>query len=264
MPALIDLTGQVFGRLTVLEKGEYRSRKRHWVVRCECGVTKEVSSIALRSGATKSCGCGQRELTSSRAKRHGMSKSTTHKSWSMMRSRCGNPNYTHYAYYGGAGITVCERWNNFENFLEDMGERPEGCTLDRIDSSKGYYPENCRWATRAEQVWNRGNNVIVSFNGKNMKLLEFSSLTGVTRQKAYTTLKPLLAANDGTPVTITKSLLDRMLSNQKVCWVTYQGQKMSANAFAKKIGGWSGTVWNALFKYGMTPDQVAEKYGRAA
>jgi hypothetical protein len=211
-----------------------------------------------------SCGCKQKERMPATVKTHGKSKDPAYKSWAMMRSRCNNPNYTYYSYYGGAGITVCERWDKFENFLEDMGDRPEGYTLDRIDPSKGYYPENCRWASRAEQVWNRGNNVIVSFNGKSMKLLEFSSLTGVTRQKAYSTLKPFLAANDGGPLTITDDILDKMLSSKKVCWVTYQGQKMSANAFAKKIGGWSGTVWNALFKYGMTPDQVAEKYGRAA
>lgn len=264
MPALIDLTGQVFGRWTVLSKGEYRNRKRHWVVQCECGALGEVASVCLRSGDSTSCGCKQKEMTSARSKTHGKSKKPTYKSWAMMRSRCNNPSYTHYSYYGGAGITVCERWDKFENFLADMGERPDGYTLDRIDSSKGYCPENCRWASRVEQVWNRGNNVIVTFNGRDMRLLEFSSLTGVTRQKAYSTLKPLLRANDEGSVTITAGILDKMLSSKKVCWVTYQGQKMSAHAFAKKIGGWSGTVWNALFKYGLSPEQVAEKYGRAA
>lgn len=100
-------------------------------------------------------------------KTHGHSKppTSTYHSWSNMKSRCDNPSYTHYADYGGRGISYCDRWEDFENFLADMGIRPEGRTLDRIDSNKGYYIDNCRWATPREQACNRTNSVELTYKG---------------------------------------------------------------------------------------------------
>lgn len=188
MPARKDLIGQQFGRLTVLSLGRYEHRRRYWVCRCSCGTEKEVSAPALLHAGVQSCGCLQREVAQGNAT-HGMSKTPTYKSWMMMRIRCTNPSYDAYSYYGGRGIKVCDRWlDSFENFLEDMGVRPSGMTLDRIDSDGNYEPSNCRWATRKEQVENRLNNVILDVNGAETKLLDLAKELGVSRKKLYGTL----------------------------------------------------------------------------
>ena len=102
-----------------------------------------------------------------------------------MLSRCNNPDTSGYSYYGGKGITVCERWNEFTNFLEDMGEPDEGLELDRLDNSKGYSPENCRWATRQEQIKNRDCTVYIEVDGSRITLAEASELTGIKRFTLY-------------------------------------------------------------------------------
>ena len=152
------LKGEVFNRWTVL--GENRvNGKLLYYVECTCGNTSNVESSHLISGKSKSCGCLQREVVGKSSFLHGMCRSTTYKSWEMMvqRGRTDSDNFEHYL---KNGIMVCDEWKeSFINFLEDMGERPEGTTLDRIDGTKGYYKENCRWANLTVQAINKGTRV---------------------------------------------------------------------------------------------------------
>lgn len=150
-----DLTGQQVGRLLVLWAAGRKGRGLHWACSCSCGQTTIVHGIMLRGGRTRSCGCYQRELARKRATTHGGSGTPEFSSWSSMFQRCTNPQASGYMYYGGRGITICERWNDFANFLADLGPRPDGTSLDRINNNDGYHPANCRWATPLQQQNNR-------------------------------------------------------------------------------------------------------------
>ena len=162
MPKKIDLTGQRFGRLVVLEEAGRKNGSVTWLCQCDCKEKNIVFTRGsdLRKGSTKSCGCFNKEKTKETNTKHGQSNknnkpTSVYKSWQDMLSRCYNPNNSAYHNYGGRGIKVCERWHDFENFYEDIGKyKPKGKTLERINNDDGYYLENCRWATRQEQTWN--------------------------------------------------------------------------------------------------------------
>ena len=153
-------TGETNNRLIAIRYvGKMKNNQARWLFLCECGVEKDIIVYHVKTGATKSCGCLLREIMRGQHwnKQHGYFGTRTYRSWNSMKSRCENPKATAYERYGGAGIKVCRRWQKFENFLEDMGERPDGKTLDRINNLKGYSKENCRWATIKEQQNNRKN-----------------------------------------------------------------------------------------------------------
>lgn len=154
----VDLTGLVFGMLTVLDKVPDTNGPAGtavWLCRCECGNTIQVASALLRDGKTKNCGCKIYSPGKEKPYRHHMTGSPVYGSWANMVARCNNVKNPAYGDYGGRGIKVCERWLDFRNFFDDMGDRPEGHTLDRIDPNGDYCKENCRWATISVQNKNR-------------------------------------------------------------------------------------------------------------
>jgi len=180
---MIDLIGQQFCRLKVIEQaGLNKWRQALWLCECICGNTKIITGCDLRSSSTKSCGCLLKE---GNQLRHGQNKgqkpTRTYKSWDGMKQRCNNPKDKDYKSYGGRGITVCEEWQEFSNFFKDMGECPEGCSIDRIDNNKGYNKENCRWATRKQQARNRRSNRTLTFDGKTRCLSFFAEEYGIPR-----------------------------------------------------------------------------------
>jgi len=149
------LIGLRFGALIVLKIAPPINRKARLICLCKCGDVRAYGSYELRRGKSRSCGC-ERGSNITRAKlKHGSCNSPTYNSWVSMLQRCTNPNKSSYPYYGGRGITVCARWQKFENFLADMGARPINLSLDRIDPNGNYEPANCRWASRKEQSQNR-------------------------------------------------------------------------------------------------------------
>lgn len=113
-------------------------------------------------------------------------KSPEYYSWAQMKTRCNNPNYREYSLYGGRGIKVCERWlNSFENFLEDMGSRPQNYSLDRIDVEGNYTPSNCKWSSRFEQARNKRTSLNYDFKGKKRNLKDISHITGIAYSALY-------------------------------------------------------------------------------
>lgn len=161
MSHIIDLTGQRFGRLVVIEKDENRNGKStnaYWKCKCDCGNEVSVISKSLRNGETKSCGCYRSEYWKGQMTTHGMSQSRIAHIWYSMRQRCANPSNPAYSEYGGRGIKVCDEWDNSFSSFCDWAMRSgysEKLSIDRIDNDGDYTPTNCKWSTAKEQANNR-------------------------------------------------------------------------------------------------------------
>mgnify|MGYP006277804259 CR=1 FL=1 len=187
--ALIDMAGQRFGRLTVVGRESFCSGKTKWQCQCDCGQSAVVIGQLLRNGKTRSCGCLRADRAAETATKHGgyvgRKPTRTMRIWKNMIQRTCNPQCPMYARYGGAGIDVCKTWQTFKGFVADMGEAPDGLTLERVDNSKGYSPDNCRWATYAEQSRNRSNTKLLTLNGKTQVAADWITELGLTDAQVY-------------------------------------------------------------------------------
>lgn len=193
--AIKDLTGKSFGRLTVLRLDKVIKRNAHWFCECSCPAKTLVSirGDCLRNGNTTSCGCKRLEAVT----KHGHNAvaqlgrpSRTYISWQGMMPRCNNPQHKQFRNYGALGVTVCERWYDFQNFLLDMGECPEGYSLDRYPDPHGNYePGNCRWATRTQQARNKRKNHMLTLDNRTQCIAAWAEELGILRHTLQSRVK---------------------------------------------------------------------------
>ena len=198
---IVRLDGQRFGFLKVLGREGRRGRHISWRCRCDCGAEAVVSGKYLRSGKKKACGINGHRYRSEVYSGITGRYPSEYASWSSMHQRCKNPKLRSFPYYGGRGIKVCPQWATFENFLRDMGRKPDPkFTIERKDCNGGYEPSNCRWASKAEQARNKRNSVYVTYQGRKLMLLDLLSELGLSRNMVVARL------NSGWPLEVALSL----------------------------------------------------------
>lgn len=178
MPKTIEMIGKKFNKLLVLRDSGLRGARNRikYVCLCDCGNESIVFGDPLRSGHTKSCGCDKKTVMT----KHGRHGSGAYRTWDKMIQRCTNPNNHAYKHYGEKGVFVCSDWLDFKGFYSDMGDRPEGMTIERLNSEDGYYKENCVWANKQDQMRNTSRNIVVSISNRLMTVLELAQETGRT------------------------------------------------------------------------------------
>ncbi len=188
-PRFHNLIGKRFGHLVVEQFAGFSTGKGRgaiWTCRCDCGVVKTYFACNIkRPNHSTSCGCHKKEMVKTQSITHGLSRLPIYKLWHAMIERCESPNSDAYAHYGGRGISVCERWHKLENFFADMGHRPRGKSLDRIDTNKGYSPENCRWASGRTQQNNRRNNTKIAHAGRTQTISQWASEAGISYKNLH-------------------------------------------------------------------------------
>ena len=181
MNAIIDRTGERFGAVVVIGRAPAVSGKRaRWLYRCDCGTEKDADGRDLAKGHVQSCGCRFKGK-----QKHYASRDRTYSAWSTMKYRCQSPTSPAYHRYGGRGIKVCDEWLSYARFVDDMGPRPVGATIDRIDNDGPYAPWNCRWSTRKEQAQNRSTNVFLEHEGRRQTLAQWADEAGLPRGVFY-------------------------------------------------------------------------------
>ena len=188
-----NLIGFRFGKLLVISKGDItKSGYQRWLCQCDCGNTKAILRSSLISNHTKSCGCNRKSSCKVNFTKHGKHGTPEYISWQKMKNRCLNPNCKEFKYWGGKGVSICERWmNSFDNFLHDMGYKPTlKHTLDRFPDKNGNYEiGNCRWADKKEQSCNRKDNLWFEYKGNSMMLSDWAILLKVNYNAIYSQVK---------------------------------------------------------------------------
>ena len=194
MRKAIDLTGQRFGRLRVIERAQSnKNGYPRWLCKCDCGNITTAYGMHLKSGASKSCGCLISEKSRERATKHGLSSSKIYPIWKSMNQRCTNPNDKRFNNYGARGIKVCDEWkNDFQTFYDwaMANGYADDLTIDRIDVNGNYEPSYCRWATPIEQANNATQNHFITYNGKTQTMAQWAKETGIK----YTTIRARINA----------------------------------------------------------------------
>lgn len=185
-----DLTGQKFGKLTVIKRVENdKNGSARWLCRCECGNEKIVDGGHLRSNKIKSCGCLLTDILIDRNHIHGMTNTRLFHIWQGIKNRCFNKNFQHYKHYGARGIIICKEWKDdfisFYNWSMANGYNDK-LTIDRIDVNGNYEPNNCRWIKQSEQCRNRRDTVYITYNGETHTFYEWSKITGINQRTLYT------------------------------------------------------------------------------
>lgn len=219
MNSKFDLTGRVFGRLTVIERAGSVRNNRAWICRCECGTTKTLLSpnLTLEIGGTKSCGCLRRDAR----KTHGYARihdtAPEYKIWVAIKDRTTKEHNKSYASYGGRGIDICERWrNSFQAFIDDVGRRPEkSLTLDRIDNNGNYEPGNCRWATRKTQSSNRRVTLKLTWNNETLSIADWAAKTGMSYRCLYSRIHKGWSTERAMTTPVGKDWANRKIGNPK-------------------------------------------------
>jgi hypothetical protein len=194
---VIDLVGKKFGNLLVLSitKRRFSNGGVIWKCQCDCGNIKEIGAYSLKSGHTKSCGCLRYDefhlkQSAKKATTHGMCFTRPHNIWRGMLQRCINKNLPCYRYYGGRGIKVCDRWQSFKNFWEDMKEKyKDNLTINRINNDGNYEPSNCSWVTMKEQARNKRTNHFITYKGETKTLQEWADISGIRQPTIRNRLK---------------------------------------------------------------------------
>lgn len=196
MGKFTDLSGQCFGSWQILRLAGTTRGGSFYECQCECGTIKNIFRSNLVSGKTKSCGCKKGAIIASKCTKHGFAKSRVRKAtrvygiWSGMLNRCLNPNNHAYTNYGARGITVCDRWKKFENFLADMGEPENNQSIERINNNGNYEPENCRWADASDQMRNTSrtklnSQIVEKIRNNQLSVKEVCSMTGCSPGAYY-------------------------------------------------------------------------------
>lgn len=182
---VLNICGERYGRLVAIKRVSSRKQSTFWLFKCDCGAQKEISLTSVRRGHSKSCGCLNIDSLQGRAV-HGMRKLSSYTVWQSMKERCYNKNYKSYMHYGGRGISVCDRWrNSFVNFFEDMGDRPNDKSLDRIDNDGNYEPSNCRWTSKKVQRQNQRGIKLYPFENELLTIAEIARRSGVTYENLF-------------------------------------------------------------------------------
>ena len=176
-PLIKNEIGRSYGALTVTGFSHSKPGAAFWTCKCKCGTVVAVRGNSLRSGNTTSCGCSQIK--------HGMTGTKTYKSWTGLMHRCYYPEDISYINYGGRGIKVCKRWHDFSAFFADMGERPTGCSIDRVHGDKGYSKSNCVWSTRKTQNRNHRGNRQITYLGRTQCLSAWCEELGLKYPRMY-------------------------------------------------------------------------------
>lgn len=230
------LHGRRFGRLTAIQPvARSKGWKIVWLCLCDCGNEARVFAGNLTRGHTVSCGCAFLETITKHGSARDSGKTDEYRIWTAMKARCRNPGH---ARYGGRGISVCERWQTFENFLEDMGPRPPRMSIERKDNNGDYTPENCKWATQTEQARNTCQNVNLTFKGETLCVTEWAERTGLNRDMIQGRLRKGWSIER----TLTEHSGAWLRNNPHTRFITLDGQTKSLAEWAELTGLGATTI----------------------